>query len=237
MWKSLVAVITFLGGLFFAAEFAIPKEIPLFGHTLVNPLTRHYEVAGKILLILTAMAFLLGPINLMKAHVGIVARRRESRTVILCSVTFLVCFVIGLVAIWPQWWWPEIAADSGSGWNILYKWLLDGFSNSFGITSMAILTFYLISAAFRSFRLHSLDAGLMMISALIVLLGMTPIGAWATHGLAGGPLRWLQLPVLTDWILSTPNTGVQRAVVFGVCAGAFATGMRHWLSLGTAKAD
>jgi hypothetical protein len=112
---------------------------------------------------------------------------------------------------------------------MLYNQLFYGLMTAFGQTSMALLAFYLVSAAYRSFRLKSLDSAVMMISAVIVLLGLVPLGGWITQGLP----EWCQLPKASRWILANPNTAVQRAVAIGACAGAFAAGLRHWLSIGT----
>ena len=41
----------------------------------------------------------------------------------------------------------------------------------------------------------------------------------------------IQIGAMTQWILSCPNTAVQKAILFGACGGAFAAAMRSWLSL------
>jgi hypothetical protein len=68
----------------------------------------------------------------------------------------------------------------------------------------------------------------MMLSASIVMLGLTPAGDYLSQFMPTG----LKLDGITQWILGTPNTAVQKAVLFGACGGAFTAAMRNWLSLG-----
>ena len=59
------------------------------------------------------------------------------------------------------------------------------------------------------------------------LLGLTPAGDFLNSLLPDS----LQIGAAAQWILTTPNTAVQKAVLFGACGGAFAAAMRNWLSL------
>ncbi|MHC4505865.1 MAG: hypothetical protein ACYTFI_21395, partial [Planctomycetota bacterium] len=139
------------------------------------------------------------------------------------SAVFVVCLVIAVLAGFLR--GPKEARNA---FNVLYEALVHGVGTAFFASSMALVAFYLVSAAHRAFRISSLGAGLMMASALIVLLGQVPLGEWLTSGLAE-PLRFRSI---TEWILTVPNVGVQRAVVIGACGGAFAAGIRMWLGLG-----
>jgi hypothetical protein len=122
-----------------------------------------------------------------------------------------------------------LKSDGGHGaMTILHNWMFDGLMTAFGATSMALLAFYLVSAAHRALRMSTPEAGLMLAAGTIILLGQTPVGDWLTSALP----RALTLDAWTQWILSVPNAGVQRGVVIGACGGAFAAGLRQWLSLG-----
>jgi hypothetical protein len=61
-----------------------------------------------------------------------------------------------------------------------------------------------------------------------VLLGLVPLGDYVTGGLP----YWLQFGFWANKILEVPNVAVQRAVLIGAVAGAFAAGLRQWLGLG-----
>jgi hypothetical protein len=222
MRRPLVRLLTFVGGLFFLLEFLLPTEAPPWLGGFENPLTPLFSAVTNFVVVVGTMAFLLGPINLVRSHVRTLRRERKGR---LGSVVFLVFLVGGVLA-------TALKGDAARNvMNLAYDALFYGVLTAFFAASMALLAFYLVSAAHRAFRLNSLDAGLMMASAAVILLGQVPVGEWLTAALPeGSRLRdWAQ------WILFYPNTGVQRAVLIGACAGALATALRHWLGLGTRR--
>jgi magnesium-transporting ATPase (P-type) len=140
----------------------------------------------------------------------------------ICGVVFLVALAVGFLAMALRETPAKRIAEAAQ--KVLFDGLLPGFFNS----SMALLAFYLVSSAYRAFRVNSLDSGLMMGSAVIVLLAQVPLGDWITYALPDA----LQLRSFAQWILLVPNTAVQRAVLIGACGGAFAAGMRQWLGIG-----
>ena len=219
MRRYVLWIITFAGGLFFLLEFLLPAEMPVGRGVVKNPLTPLMGIATNFLLVVGTMALLLGPINLLRANLTTLLRRNKGWVE---SLTFLVFFVAGILAM-------ALWNDGGhSAMDVLHDWMLDGLMTAFGATSMALLAFYLVSAAHRALRMNTLEAGLMLGAGTIILLGQTPVGDWLTSGLP----QTLTLDAWTQWILSVPNAGVQRGVVIGACGGAFAAGLRQWLSLG-----
>ena len=274
-----IRIITFVGGLFFLLEFVLPGRAPqppvgveapaapvatrpasqpaeadhaAGSQDRENFLTPYLPDVAKFLLVVGTMAFLLGPINLVRSHVKTLLRGSQGR---LGSVTFLVFLLAGVLAASLRTDKPAAArarpgpasapavataaaalagapADDGSQgsspFDVLYEGLFFGVMAAFFAASMALLAFYLVSAAHRAFRLNSMESGLMMVAAVIVLLGQVPVGDWMTYRLP----EFLQLRSWSQWILMFPNAGVQRAVLIGACGGAIAAAMRHWLGLG-----
>ncbi len=216
MRKAVVRLITFVAGVFFVLEFLLPARIG----GVKNPLTACLGGVTNFVVVVGAMAFLLGPVNLARSHITALVRRHKTW---LESAVFLAFLAAGLLAA---------ALKGPSGRDVLarlYNALLFGLQMGFWATSMGILTFYLASAAYRAFRVNTLDSGLMMASAVIVLLGQVSLGDWLTQRLP----HWLQLRAWTQWIIMVPNMAVHRAVLLGACAGAFAAGLRMWLGIGT----
>jgi hypothetical protein len=219
MRRHVIWIITFAGGLFFLLEFLLPARVPVGRAGVENPLTPLMGAATNFLVVVSTMALLLGPINLLRANLTTLLRRNKGW---LESLTFVVFLVAGILAM-------ALKSDSGRGaMNVLFGWMFDGLLTAFGATSMALLAFYLVSAAHRALRMSTPEAGLMLAAGTIVLLGQTPVGDWLTSGLP----RALTLDAWTQWILAVPNAGVQRGVVIGACGGAFAAGLRQWLGLG-----
>jgi hypothetical protein len=86
----------------------------------------------------------------------------------------------------------------------------------------SLLAFYIATAAYRSFRVRSLEALIMMIAAVVVMLGQIP------HG----PLYvWDKLPAMRLWLLQNLSTPAFRAVYFGAAIAGLAMSVRMWLSL------
>jgi hypothetical protein len=103
----------------------------------------------------------------------------------------------------------------------VFTWLYDHVFAPCNATMFALLAFFVVSAAFRAFRARNTEAGLLLFSAILVLLGRAPIG----RAIAG----WI--PDVSDWIINVPNNGSRRAIIMGAALGAVATGMRILLGL------
>jgi len=223
--RKVIWTITFVGGLFFLAEFMLPAQLPgwLAGSdkAIENPLTRALPTVTNFTIVVGTMAFLLGPFNLARSHLATLFRKRKGW---LESLVFF-AFLIGAILIKGLY---ETDFGQWAHFDIAHNALIYGITMAFFASSMALLAFYLVSAAHRAFRLNSGEAGLMMVAAVVILLGQVPLGDWITQGLPEG----MQLRAWAQWILACPNIGVQRAVLIGASGGAFAAGMRHWLGLG-----
>jgi hypothetical protein len=219
MKKTLVKLITFVAGAYYLLEFVLPATIG----GVKNPFSLCYDDVTNFIKVLGAMAILVGPINLIRGEAKTLIRRKPGWVE---SIVFLVVLVVSTVAAFMQ--SPEATAGFKQWMTIIYDAMFYGVGAAFAMSSMALLSFYLVSAAHRAFRLNSIESGLMMIAAFIVLLSLTPVSDVLGRGLPNG----LRIGTMAQWILSTPNTAVQKAVLFGVCGGAFVAAMRQWLSMG-----
>ena len=212
--KIVIRFLTFVGGLFFLLEFLIPGT----GEEEKNALTHVYPFVMDFIVIVGTMAFLLGPINLVRSHLSRIMKKHPRAVE---SIVFLVFLAVGIAS----------KAYEETGWmRHVHNVVFYGIMNAFVASSMGLLSFYLLSAAYRSFRFDNLESAVMMCSAVVVLLGMTPLGKWMT---ASFPV-YLRLGEWSQWLLSVPNIAVQRAVMIGAVGGAFVAGLRHWLGIGGA---
>ena len=98
----------------------------------------------------------------------------------------------------------------------------EGLFAPLGAAMFSLLAFYIATAAFRSFRIRSLEALIMMIPALIVMLGQIPQGPLYLHE---------SLPEVRFWLLENISTPAFRAIVFGALIAGLAMAVRMWLSL------
>ncbi len=103
-----------------------------------------------------------------------------------------------------------------------HRLLYEGFFVPLGAAMFSLLAFYIANAAYRSFRLRSVEATVMMCAAVVVILGQIP------HG----PLYISErLPLIRLWLLQYINTPGNRAIYFGSAIAGFAMAFRMWLSL------
>ena len=85
----------------------------------------------------------------------------------------------------------------------------------------ALLAFYVASAAYRAFRIRSLESALMMLAAILVMLGQIPFGLWISD----------DLPLVRLWLLEVPNSAAFRAIAIGSGVAGLIMAFRMWLSL------
>lgn len=103
----------------------------------------------------------------------------------------------------------------------LYRLLYNGLFVSLGSAMFSLLGFYMASAAFRAFRIRSIESALMMMAALLVMLGQIPFGIWLWEGFSDS--RFL--------LLSTPSTAVFRAIKIGAAVAGLVMAFRMWFSI------
>lgn len=103
----------------------------------------------------------------------------------------------------------------------LYSVLYDGLFVALGSAMFSLLGFYMASAAYRAFRIRSTESALMMMAALLVMLGQIPFGLWL----------WDGFPEVRLWLLTTPSTGVFRAIKIGAAVAGLIMAFRMWLSI------
>lgn len=88
-------------------------------------------------------------------------------------------------------------------------------------TMFSLLAFFIASASFRAFRARNLEAGLLLVTAFVVMLGRVPIGSYITES----------MPAIVEWIMMYPNLAAQRGIRIGVGLGAIATALKIVLGI------
>ena len=178
----------------------------------------------------------------MQLHTRTVARARPGwgYSVVLL-VSFALMFVFGLMnAYSPK---STIIPAIPGAWakqdaHGMFQFLFKGGLTNLGSATFAMIAFYIASAAYRAFRIRSLEATLLMIAALIVMVGSVSFGTAITGGihstLADGsenPWANFRIERIAQWLLLEINTPAQRGILFGLTLGLLATSLRYWLSL------
>ena len=218
--KPLVAIVTFLAGLIYSVEFFVPAD----PKTDENFLTGFIEQVGDATNIIYALALGLGIYSLLRFHGRNLIRRRPGWH---NNLAFFMAFLAVMLAGF----WKDMKPASAAASNV-FDMLFTSIVAALGATMFSTIGFFIVSAAYRAFRIRSAEATLMLVAAFVVMVGQVPVGAYMTSGLpATGFSSLFKLENLSYWILNQPNMAAWRAMAFGIEIGALAMALRTWLSL------
>lgn len=211
MKRELPLMITAAVGLFMILSFFVPH------HVVSVPA----DFLQSSAIIIVAFGYVLGGANVLKLNAEAIYRRNPGWIYKLILVVALISTVVlGLFDGCNR---RGAFLEEGSS----SKWIYDQLYSPMSATMFSMLAFYIASAAFRAFRIRTVEAGLLAVAALIVMLGRVPVGSLATSWLPG----WLQLPTMQEWIMEIPQNAAKRAILIGAALGVMATGLRVILGI------
>jgi hypothetical protein len=229
--RGIIAVFTFLGGLFYFLEFFWPVKRGQSG----NFLTPYQDFVANLSAVIGAYAIGLGVVSLVQFHSRNITRRREGwgNSVAL----LLAALAMAVFTIRDQYWGKEVLFHdpiTGHPQNNhgVFLVLFNGGLNSLDAATFSLIAFFIASASYRAFRIRSVESSLLMTAALIVMLASTTLGTAITqHVPAQGWEANFRIENISQWLLTRLNAPAQRGIVFGLEVGALATSLRLWLSL------
>ena len=207
MKRELPLLLTAVIGIFMILSFFVP-------HHLVSVPA---DFLQQCAVIMTAFGYVLGGASALRVNLEGIARRQSDwpyKIVLVASLLFTV----------------GIGLKEGRHWqddHTVSMFLYNQVYSPMQGTMFALLAFYIASAAFRAFRIRTVEAGLLAVAALIVMLGRVPVGDSMTAWLPE-PLR---LGAMQEWIMDVPQSAAKRAVLMGAAMGVMATGLRVILGI------
>jgi hypothetical protein len=218
MRKEVPLVITFTIGIFMILEFFLP-------HPFVKGISEAFK---KWFLIIAAFAIVLGIANIARVNVHKIQRRTEGWgynvvTMVALVAMLLVCLTFDVKEAVRESWLTKALGMQSLGTNP-GKWSFDTFMVPLNATMFSLLAFFIASAAYRAFRVRSLEAGLLLGAAVIVMIGRVPLGQFTLFG-------DFHLGKVSDWILDYPNTAAKRAILMGAAMGIISMGLKVILGL------
>jgi hypothetical protein len=230
--RRLIVATTFLAGLYYMLEFFLPATATWYPTAdNSNPLTAGIEIIGQVVQVVFAFTLGLGTYNLVFFHSRNIRRLRP-------TWPFSVLFFVAFIAMTVIGFWHDLPTfRSGAtvpGWvNTAWGWLFQGLLVNLNATMFSLLAFYIVSAAYRAFRIRSGEALLLMIAAVIVMLTPLPLGMQLTNWLPADDSFWSNFRIerIGNWLLTTINSAALRAIGFGLGIGSLAMSLRIWLSL------
>ncbi|MCC6484442.1 MAG: hypothetical protein IT209_06295 [Armatimonadetes bacterium] len=247
--KPLIVSATFIAGLYFSLEFLLPPKAtaetvlashspwnrtmsalfgwflrPLASNSRLAPdenwLSLYLENVNTVWQVIGAFTFALGLWNLIHLHFRNVVH--VTKGAFASSFFFLGLAFMIFAGYLKQF----------SGIPDLFAFATSGLFFQLDAAMFSLIAFFIISAAYRAFRIRSFEASIMMAAALLVMLSQIPVGAWLTSWLPDhGLLSNLRIERVGQWVLRQPNAAAQRGINFGLAVGMLATGLRIWLSL------
>ncbi|MCL4298265.1 MAG: hypothetical protein KJ077_21190 [Anaerolineae bacterium] len=151
--------------------------------------------------IVTAFALFLGFANVVSVHWS---RIRTQKPGAIYSVVLLLSLfaTLGL----------GLGGPLSANGQIIFNYILQPLEATF----FALLALFIATAAFRAFRVRSLESFFFVLFAVIVLLGQVPVSIYL----------WPEFPVIKDWVLNVPTLAGVRGILLGVSLGVIATGLR-----------
>jgi hypothetical protein len=207
MKRELPLLMTAVIGLFMIVSFFVP-------HHLASVPANYLQQCAVIVV---AFGYVLGGANALRVNLeGILKRQPDWPYKIVLVLTLVSTVVIGILD-GRRW------QDTGTTSMFLYNQLYSPMQ----ATMFALLAFFIASAAFRAFRVRTVEAGLLAAAALIVMLGRVPVGDVLTGWLPES----VRMSAVQDWIMNIPQNAAKRAILMGAAMGVMATGLRVILGI------
>lgn len=177
--------------------------------------------------ILAAVAFLLGAFNLIRIHGDKISRRAPHWPYsVVTIVGFLLMLAAGLFKIGN----PDGLSGSLDHKSSMFGWLYNAMFAPLQATMFSLLAFYVASASYRAFRAKTREATILLSAAFIILIGRTFLGNLLTLWLPD-QLEFFKIPILANWIMTSPNMAGQRAIQIGIALGIISTSLKIILGI------
>lgn len=211
MKLRLPLALCFIFGIVMIVQFFIPHP----------PFTDLYDKLINWTMIISIPALIIGLSSLIQLHYSRIARKTPNMPYsIITFISMASMAIVGLVF--------------GVGEGTIFEWMFKNIQIPMQATMFSLLAFFIASAAYRAFRARTLEATLMLVTAVIVMLARVPIGSflWQTI-MPDAVLQWKEnLPEdVASWILNVPSMAARRGIILGVSLGAIATSIKIILGI------
>jgi hypothetical protein len=192
------------------------------------------NVVGDFSNILTGFLLGLGIYSIISVHgKKILKQQKDWQFSAILFLSIIVMAVFGYGS-----WIDETARTSAvtdlhpSFWNQGKDLFFDGMLQNMDAAMFSMIAFYILSAAYRAFRVRSVESTIMLSTALIVMLSIMGVVVRVWDNVAGGFLGGnLRLTEIGKFITSNLQVPGIQGVAFGVGIATVAMAMRIWLSL------
>jgi len=201
MRREIPLLISMVTGIFVLVGFFVP-------HPAIRTL---YDDIQQWVIIVVAFTYVLGMANVLRINWTQVSRRER-------DWPYKIVLIVGVVAT------MVIGFSEGTHYlddGSKFSWIYNTFYSAMAATMFSLLAFFIASAAFRAFRVRTVEAFLLAIAAFVLMLGRVPIGS-LIHPI---------LPEAADWLMEIPQNAAKRGILMGAALGVMATGFRIILGI------
>ncbi len=199
--REIPLLITFLSGMIAVLEYYVP----------VDATTNAFTVLKNWGMVIAAFALGFGAINLFIVY-GRRMKKAPNPVDRAFSVWLLALLVIAAVI------GVSLGSDSSK-----YQWIYNSIYLPLGATMYASLCFYMTAGAYKVLRARTLDSTLLLITAVLVIIGNTPLF----------PAIWKGFFTWRKWIFDVIVSGAYRGIRIGVGIGSVVMGIRTLLGMET----
>lgn len=161
-----------------------------------------FEEINAYWLIIFAFTLIIGVFSYLKNNLVQINRGSDR--------PYRIVGLLGMVSM------PVIALIWGIKADTPFMWMFENVQAPMQSTVFALLAFFVASASFRGFRARSMQASILLGSALIILLSRSNVD-------------WLfsdYLREIADWIRNYPSMSARRAILIGIGLGSLTTSLR-----------
>jgi hypothetical protein len=249
--RPVVAFCTFIAGAYWVLLYAWPAPIDLQPNELpqgpVEGVGAWLKDANPVVVgmtgIITAFMLGLGIFSLLSIHLRKIRRQQRDwpfSVVLLVSMVAMVSF--GYADYFSRQGPDGTKLDLQANWGLANygrDLLFDGLLQQMDAAMFSVIAFYILSAAYRAFRIRSVEATILLSTALLVMLSLMGAVAYISEQTINGLVSStgndfflnFTLTEVAGWVRRTFETSSLRGIAFGVGIGALAMGLRIWLSL------
>ena len=181
-------------------------------YTGIQLVTDTFNIIKNWGIVLQGFALGLGAVNLFRVHGKRVTEQRGNDWYFSAWLLFMLAVFIVLGLITGQY-------EQGE----MYSWLYNAIYLPLGSTMYSSLAFYMAYGAYKVLRARNFDAALLFVTAVLVIIGNTPMF----------PAIYPGFFHMREWIFGPIVSGAYRGVRIGIGIAAVVLGIKTLLGMET----
>lgn len=251
--KPITWVLTFVSGAVFVLfqywpqpiNFDKKTQLPANGVESVGSFLKDASgIFGTISQVLAAFMLGLGIFSILRIHgTKIAKQQRDWAFSVVLLIAMFSMIVFGFWDFHIRTALRTTDFDNPANWgpvNMTRDFLFEGLLQQMDAAMFSIIAFFILSAAYRAFRARSIEATILLGTALLVIISLmgAVASAWdqkvidmAGTGSSSDLLLNLRITEIANWIKNTFQTPAITGIKFGIGLGTLSMALRIWLGL------